>query len=343
VRCQVDKHQQKPKDGALEGVIRLFILNSDVEDKAKAELEIRRQMAIVSKDKKWNTPEEVRCLTLEHAMAAQRGGFSDFFIPLSQVEKLRDAALNGTSREVKFITDQILPLLTAIKDDDQFEIARIIKHYSTLLNRDNSDFLKDPFSIISAADRAVEELKKNMLKHTNISLREILRYVHTTNLLEIPEKLLPHLNKETTYEEQLENIVVEIDEFQAWHAALTASIDHAYRYSDYISEKLGFTTHQGVKGLEFNRVMAVLDDKESKGFLFNHEKLFGAEVLSKKDIENEANGKDSAPSRARRLFYVICSRAEKSLAVVAYSQAPEVVKKTAIDSKWFQENEVVLM
>ena len=38
-----------------------------------------------------------------------------------------------------------------------------------------------------------------------------------------------------------------------------------------------------------------------------------------------------------------CSKAEKSLAIVAYSQDPQAVKKHAISSKWFIENEIVLL
>ncbi|MCG6491055.1 ATP-dependent helicase, partial [Vibrio parahaemolyticus] len=105
----------------------------------------------------------------------------------------------------------------------------------------------------------------------------------------------------------------------------------------------GFTTHQGVKGLEFDRVLAVIDDKDSKGFLFKYEKFFGAENLSATDKKNEANGIDSVLSRTRRLFYVICSRAEKSLAVVAYSQDPLAVKNRAIDAEWFDEDEIILI
>lgn len=343
VRSHVDKHRQKPSDDALEGVVRLFILNSDVGDKAAAELEIRRQMAMVSEDEKWNTPENVKCLTLEHAMAAQRGGFSDFFIPLSQVDKLRDAALNGTSREMKFITGQVLPLVTAIMDDSLFEIARILKSFSILLCSDNPDFINDPLSVISSADEAVEEIKQGFLKNQDLSLLEVLRNIHARNLLVIPDKLLIHLEDAKDAEGPQEYTADEHDEIQAWGDALTAKIDNVYRYSEYVSEQLGFATHQGVKGLEFNRVMAILDDKESKGFLFKYEKLFGAEPLSKTDLENEAAGKDSAPSRARRLFYVICSRAKKSLAVVAYSNNPMAVKNTAIESKWFEEDEIVLV
>ena len=110
-----------------------------------------------------------------------------------------------------------------------------------------------------------------------------------------------------------------------------------------MNDELSFGTHQGVKGLEFERVMAILDDNEANGFLFDYEKLLGAKALSKTDIKNETEDNDSTPLRTRRLFYVICSRAEKSLAIVAYTENPQAVKAHAIRSGWFNEDEMVMM
>jgi DNA helicase-2/ATP-dependent DNA helicase PcrA len=88
--------------------------------------------------------------------------------------------------------------------------------------------------------------------------------------------------------------------------------------------------------------MAVLDDKESKVFLFSYENLFGTIAKSKTDLENEQQNKDSAISRTRRLFYVVCSRAQKSLAVVAYTSDPYTLKSNALGT-WFKEDEVIVL
>jgi DNA helicase-2/ATP-dependent DNA helicase PcrA len=47
-------------------------------------------------------------------------------------------------------------------------------------------------------------------------------------------------------------------------------------------------THQGVKGREFLRVMAVISDDEARGFLFSYGKLTGTKEKSKTDLGNEA-------------------------------------------------------
>lgn len=110
-----------------------------------------------------------------------------------------------------------------------------------------------------------------------------------------------------------------------------------------MTDNTRFATHQGVKGLEFPRVMVIMDDAGSKGFLFSYEKLFGAKSKTDTDIKNELEGKDTTIMRTTRLFYVACTRAQKSLAIIAYTENPDVVKKTAIENKWFIEEEVVLL
>ncbi|MFK7254614.1 hypothetical protein ABBZ21_08060 [Acinetobacter baumannii] len=89
--------------------------------------------------------------------------------------------------------------------------------------------------------------------------------------------------------------------------------------------------------------MAILDDDEAGGFLFDYEKFLGIKDLSVTDIKNESLGLDSALSRTRRLFYVICSRAEKSLAVVCYTKSPAFLKKQLIEKEWFHEDEIHLI
>ena len=86
--------------------------------------------------------------------------------------------------------------------------------------------------------------------------------------------------------------------------------------------------------------MVIMDDTEAKGFLFSYEKLFGAKSKTETDIKNEREGKDTGIMRTTRLFYVACTRAEKSLAVVAYTENKQAVKNTAISNGWFSAEEI---
>ena len=125
--------------------------------------------------------------------------------------------------------------------------------------------------------------------------------------------------------------------------ALNVSFEELERYALYVTEKTRFATHQGIKGLEYPRVMVVLDDSEAKGFLFSYEKLFGAKEKTETDKKNEEEGKDTSLLRTARLFYVACTRAKDSLAVVVYSQDPDKIKETAISNGWFSKSEIIFL
>jgi DNA helicase-2/ATP-dependent DNA helicase PcrA len=61
------------------------------------------------------------------------------------------------------------------------------------------------------------------------------------------------------------------------------------------------------------------------------------------DIESERTGKDTGIDRTRRLFYVTCSRAENSLAIVAYSSHPDKVRDHVVRESWFEDSEVEIL
>ena len=63
--------------------MRLFLIN-DVERlrQTKVEAEAARIMAEVTSDDEWMSAQAVKVLTVEHHMAARRGGFDGFFEPL---------------------------------------------------------------------------------------------------------------------------------------------------------------------------------------------------------------------------------------------------------------------
>lgn len=101
-----------------------------------------------------------------------------------------------------------------------------------------------------------------------------------------------------------------------------------------------FDTHQGVKGLEFERVLVIIDDSSARGNTFNYNKLFGVEQKSTTDAQNELDGKETTLDRTRRLLYVTCSRAKDSLAIVYYTGKVEETICALSSTGWFSENEI---
>lgn len=178
------------------------------------------------------------------------------------------------------------------------------------------------------------------------TIGDVLRNVAASGLFVIPDALLPstlrndHALQSTPSGEDEPEVDRQTEEAQAIDAFLAAPFSQIEPYAAYVSGTAPFDTHQGVKGLQFDRVMVIMDDSDAGGFLFSYDKLFGAKPKTKTDLTNEREGKETSIERTRRLFYVTCSRARKSLALIAYSADPMKVRDTVVASGWFTEGEV---
>ena len=343
IRSDTDGQEQKPSNKNEEGIVRLFIVDSNSElDKQAIEKNIAERMSEFTLDDTWKALDsEVKTLTLEHHMAARRSGFIDFFEPLYKSSSDSTGLLDGTMHGIPFLIHQLLPLVKAKISGDEFGVARIVKKYSPMLDKKTLKDCRDPIEQIRKANSAVELLYSLWKIEGEPSLLEILKKITDLKLFSLPEHLsiiTQRSNKkfeEDDSKDERDNLI------DAWDEALKSSFKQLVKYADYISDKSSFGTHQGIKGLEFPRVMVILDDEEARGFLFSYEKLFGAKALTSTDQRNIDEGKETSIDRTRRLFYVTCSRAEKSLALVAYTKAPKDVKNYVISQGWFLEDEVI--
>lgn len=322
IRKKSDTHQQRYRSDAQEGFIRLFICSDDV-NKGEIEKQITLKMETITGDKEWNN--NYQSLILEHHMAAERLKFDGFFNPIYDVEKFRTGILDGSLAEVSFFINIILPLLQSHKENNSFEEMKIIKKYSKLINGENIS------EVMENIRNATNELYKIFEECENPALMDILKAVNNNNLFELPERLKSVLNDDD------EADIIKLKE------AFNQPLSEIIAYKDYITGTTGFGTHQGIKGLEFPRVMVILDDKSSKGFLFSYEKLFGVKEKSTTDIKNERENKDTSITRTNRLFYVACTRAMNSLAVLVYTENKQGVKKYALDNNWFKEDEIEIL
>lgn len=344
IRISVDDHLQEPKAGAAAGVVRLFILNSNTPNKSSMEQAISRKMAAVTGDGNWSQGGAVKTLILEHHMAAQRMGFLEMYEPLYKNEKLKIGLLDGSLSGVRLFSENVYPLIKAKRDADPYRVANVVKQRSPLLHKRTLKG-EDQRIHIQEAREAVDKLWGLFEGDKDPSLLAILAVISETGLFEIPGSLLP-ITKRTTAEQQIasetesENEASSSSTLDAWDLFLAAPFSQIEKYVSYIDGSASFDTHQGVKGLEFERVMVIIDDGGARGFSFSYEKLFGVKDKTKTDITNEQEGKETGIDRTRRLFYVTCSRAEKSLAIVAYSDDPQKLRSHVIEQKWFSPSEI---
>lgn len=324
--------EQTPRENAGDGLIRLFVVQQhEGINKDEVEQTVMKIMSDHTADEKWfGKDADVKILTLEHMMAARRMGFDQFFGPLSKVTKYQMTFLQGTVSEVEFFTKEVLPMADSMKEDGRYALE-VLKAYSPLLNRQNTE---KPYELYLRCRDEARNVAN--IVNSNHTIREVVKSICDSQLLTVPEVV-----------RQASMLVVaditdEMEEdLQAWVMVMDLPINMVRGYDDYVNQRTRFDTHQGVKGLEFDRVMVIIDDSEAKGFLFSYDKLFGVKELTETDIRHIEAGEESSVDRTQRLFYVTCTRAKESLAIVMYTSDSEKVKKQAIHKGWFSEQEII--
>ena len=326
--------EQNPREDAIDGMIRLFVVNLfEGINKDEVESAVMKKMAEKTTDGKWyGSDAEVKVLTLEHMMAARRPGFDQFYAPLAKVPKYQMAFLDGTVSEIEFFSKEVLPIVKSIAGDGSLALS-ILKAYSPLLSKENKE---NPYKLYLKC--RAEAVKVATLISEDKTIREVVKTIWGAQLLKVPDVVF------RASKLSVDEIDEETDEeLSAWTKVMDLPIGMIKRYDDYVNQRTRFDTHQGVKGLEFDRVMVIIDDSEAKGFLFSYDKLFGVKDLTDTDKRNLAEGKETSIERTQRLFYVTCTRAKNSLAVVMYTDNPEGVKAEAIRKGWFHDDEIEIM
>ncbi|QXW42695.1 UvrD-helicase domain-containing protein [Pseudomonas amygdali] len=343
IRANADAHKQKPKPGAIEGTVRMFCTQQAPDQDFSLEARIAERMAHATGDPTWAYGAAGRkTLILEHKMAGRRMGFEGIFTPLYNVDHLRTGLLDGTLPVLKLFFDRVAPILQAAQKD-AFALMEAVRLRSPLLEPDHMKDAPDQLALLEKVGSATQALCSLFDNDRDPLIEAVTQVLFETNLFDLPDRLIEAMRAGATDEPPPETTDREALETHAYRMLLGRPYSEMAALADYADELSPFDTHQGVKGLEFPRVMVILNDDEAGGFLFSYDKLLGVKPASDTDIRNERDGKDSSLSRTRRLLYVTCSRAEESLAIVVYTAQPEVAKASVIEAGWLTADEVVLI
>ncbi|WP_407535314.1 UvrD-helicase domain-containing protein [Elizabethkingia miricola] len=345
IRKDVDGRRQIPRTEKSEGTVRLFISQRS-SDKINVEKLVAQKMSKLTKDSLWDLESgKVMTLILEHHMAANRLGFLELFQPLYKEDKLKTGLLDGTLTDLNLFTKIILPLVQAFKNNDTFSITKTVKKHSKLLEKNALIASKQQLEDLKNINNSVNDLLLLWKNDNDPKLIEILKKIKASSLFPLSNNMNLIISRTKN-----ETDISEIDDesnidgiIEAWDLALQTPFSQIEKYYNYFSKNSNFDTHQGVKGLEYDRVMLIIDDAEAKGFTFSYDKLFGSKGLTVNDHKNIAEGKETGIDRTRRLFYVACSRAKESLAIIAYTDNQDLVKNNAIKYSWFKEDEIELL
>jgi DNA helicase-2/ATP-dependent DNA helicase PcrA len=353
IRASVDDQKQVPRIEKEDGFVRLFIIQRSAVEKQATEITVAQKMSQLTSDKLWNNESgdtNIKTLILEHHMAARRMGFLEFFEPLYKNDKLNTGLLDGSLPGIGLFTKMIIPLINAKKNNDDFLIARIVKNNSIFFKKDEIQKNTDQIECVKKSREALLNFFSLWNDDKDPLLIDVLQNIYNSGLFPIPENLQPIASRTKSEQNTANNEenLIDIEDkgddvINTWDLALSNPFSQVQKYNDYLSEDSKFGTHQGVKGLEYPRVMVILDDEESRGFLFSYDKLFGSKELSSGDKKSISEGKETGIDRTRRLFYVACSRAKESLAIVAYTDNTEIVKNNALQFGWFKEDEIEII
>lgn len=321
------------------GAVRLYMGSTNEEDKPAAERRCALHMAVETGDPSWSDHAGgYKLLVLEHQLAAERNGFGELYRHLHRYDENR--AKTNEIGVFSVFRDVMLPLFEAAGADghvDAWNVQDLLARHAAELDVTNLSKL-DAGAQRSAFARVGESARRLLALWAagDPDLASLLRATHETGLLGLEPQLLEALatqpavgmpTSSTTRAELLAGALL-----QPWSAYR--------RYHQYAEGLQSTGTHQGVKGSEFERVLVVCDDDAAGGNLFAYEKLLGAKPPSDSDQTNEQAGKETSIDRTLRLFYVTCSRARESLAVVIWTTNPTDVAARMTGLGWFAAGEI---
>lgn len=339
IRRTADTHQQTPMPDANAGLVRMYCI-SESQQAPNLEEAIAQSMAALTGDGEWATgPEGRKTLILEHKMAGRRMGFEKLFTPLHAVEHLQTGLLDGTLPALRVFSEGVLPILTA--KDDHFLLLEAVRSRSPLLSKDAMQSTGDQSAHMQYVEDATHALL-SLFERNDPTLSDVATLLLQTQLLDVPENLVGAMGLGAPGEAPDPEDTNAMTNY-AYQQFLERPFSELAAFASYADGLSAYGTHQGVKGLEFPRVMVVINDEEAGGFLFSYDKLLGVKEPTKTDRENERDGKDNALARTRRLLYVTCSRAEKSLAIVVYTPQPALAKQNVVAAGWLKESEVEIL
>jgi len=330
-----EKFIQKSRQHKDKGFVSIFII-----DRAKSSFDVETKvihhMAEITSDEQWKIPQNVKFLTIEHDMAAKRLGFLELFEPLYNIQSFKTSVLDGTLSVLQPLLNIIAPFWNALKNNDDFEIMKIIREKSPIyIQAVNNNFVNS--TTLETINYSIDELRELWNNGKDPSCRQIIECLVKTNIFNVTDDLRILVTASGTEDEIIEGE----DKYEAIEKALKAPFSQVLKYRNYINNVAWFSTHQGVKGLEFRRVAVVIDDLEAEGFTtFSYDKLFGLKEKSVTDIRNESEGNDTTIDRTRRLFYVTCSRAEEALAIIYYTDNVQKAEENLKSSGFFKDNEI---
>jgi DNA helicase-2/ATP-dependent DNA helicase PcrA len=349
--------RQQLCDGVLQpvaGTANLFVLPADHRRDANLG-HVRAWLAKKTSDALWasDTKEaDLRILVIVHRMAAARLGFPDLYAAFNDnaPDTFSTGFREGNAWAMKAFLDVLIPLVRASAQGQQFEVMKLLRAHCPALDKERLNHVENPATVLAALKETVRELGDLMSSTAKATVLDVLQFVDRVQLIKLDERVRSYIVPPTLGSAESESATSpnaqdaedsDADmEGNAMRAYLACPAKQLSGYFTYISDESPYSTQQGIKGAEFERVIVVVDDEEGRHFQFSYDKLLGLREPSKTDIDNERHGKETILDRTRRLFYVCCSRAKSGLAVILYTSDVQTAATRLKDTHLFDPGNV---
>lgn len=330
----------------LAGSARIFILPAD-EERDRNIARVRAWVADQNDDDVWRDG-AIKLLVIVHRMAARRLGFDDLYDAMNSKAPgaFKDGFLDGTAWPLRPFMTVALPLAAATVEGREFDAMTLLRKFSPELTKEDTP-RKGVQTLLANLRQAAAKLAELMQPDSEATTRDVLAHMHDTGLIALDPRILSYLEAGAPQpSEQQDDQAAQDDdedariEMRAMDEFLACKASGFRGYKEYVNELSPFSTQQGIKGAEFERVLVIADDGESSHFQFSYDKYFGIKELSPNDIKNLQEGKETQIERTRRLFYVCCTRAMRDLVVILFADDVAAAEKAVRAKNLFPADEV---
>lgn len=316
----------------VEGTARIFVLPADGRRNERLAA-VRKLVAQETANAAWaDGPEaDYKLLVIVHRMAATRLGFGALYSAMNDKApgSFGDGFLDAAAWPLRPFEAFVLPIVEAMDAGDEFAAMSLLRKHCPLLEKDAIP-RNGVAELLAALRVGVSRLCEMLAADSTATVREVLSHLRVLRLVTLDPRILVYLEDRIPAPEDqavdADDVEDTTREITAMDAFLGCPAQQFRGYRRYLQQLSPFSTQQGIKGAEFERVLVVLDDEEGTHIQFSYDKYFGVKAPSGRDQENMRDGKETSVERTRRLFYVCCTRALTDLVVVYFSTEPAVAE-----------------
>ncbi len=253
-------------------------------------------------------PDKTKILMLTHTVLATEQGYSN----IARIFPYNDAFIKKEDPHIAFFADILEPVCIA------YENQRFGEMFAVLGGRTPA--------ISSHADKVdwSKDMNKLLELRSNDTIGAVIDYLSQTNRPRLSERVERRERKlEQSGKDQSND---ESSSIERLRNLRDVKYQEVIALAQFIDENTPFSTKHGVKGAEFENVLVVV----GRGWnLYN----FNQFLEWAGDLDTIPSNKHDAFERNRNLFYVVCSRPKRRLAILFTQELSENANTTL--SNWF--------